>query len=74
MGNQAVELYRQMPKQLRNESTYICILNACSHSGLVQEARSIFDNIPLKTERIYTAMVRKQFCLRQNQSLLSFLG
>jgi pentatricopeptide repeat protein len=57
MGSQAIELYRQMPENLINEATHICILNACSHSGYVNEARSIFKNIQIKTERIYTTMV-----------------
>lgn len=57
MGNQAIELYNEMPKELINEGTYICVLNACSHSGLVNQAYSIFTNIQIKTERIYTAMV-----------------
>ncbi|CAF4388160.1 unnamed protein product, partial [Rotaria magnacalcarata] len=42
MGIQAIEIYRQISLNLIDEITHICILNACSHSGLVQEARSIF--------------------------------
>ncbi|CAF5034601.1 unnamed protein product, partial [Rotaria sp. Silwood1] len=57
MGIQAVELYRQMSSEFRNESNYVCILNACSHSGLVDQARSIFSNIQIKTEKIYTTMI-----------------
>ncbi len=57
MGIQAIEIYYQMPTELINEGTYICIINACSHSGLVDQARSIFQNIQNKTERIYTSMV-----------------
>ncbi len=56
MGSQAIEVYRQMPKELMDEVTLICILNACSHSGLVDEARSIFTNIKVKSEQIYTTM------------------
>ena len=56
-GIQAIELYHQMSKELINEVTYICVLNACSHSGLVNEARAIFENISNKTERIYTTIV-----------------
>jgi hypothetical protein len=41
MGIQAVELYRQIPKEFLDEVTYICILNACSHSGLVDEAPQV---------------------------------
>ncbi|CAF4293710.1 unnamed protein product, partial [Adineta steineri] len=57
MGVQAVELYYKVPKEFLDEGTYVCILNACSHSGLVQDARSIFKSIQMKTEKIYSAMV-----------------
>ncbi|CAF4954602.1 unnamed protein product, partial [Rotaria sp. Silwood1] len=56
MGLEAVELYRKMPNELQNEVTHICVLNACSHSGLLDEARNIFNEIPFKTEKIVTAM------------------
>jgi len=61
MGIQAVELYHQIPKESLHEVTYICILNACSHSGLVDQARSIFENIQMKTDSIFTTMVYKIF-------------
>ncbi|CAF0889915.1 unnamed protein product [Adineta steineri] len=57
MGVQALELNRKMPEEFINEVTYICVLNACSHSGLIEEARSIFKNIPTKTERINGTMI-----------------
>jgi pentatricopeptide repeat protein len=57
MGLQAVSLYRQIPNSSRNEFTYVCVLNACSHSGLLDEARSIFNEINIKTDRIMTTMV-----------------
>ncbi|CAF1675051.1 unnamed protein product [Adineta ricciae] len=57
MGHDALELYYQMPSEMIVEKTYVCILNACSHSGLVEEARSIFSKIPKKDEWIYTAMI-----------------
>ncbi|CAF4135071.1 unnamed protein product, partial [Rotaria sordida] len=56
MGFEAIELYRQMPNELHDEVTHICVLNACSHSGLLDQARNIFNEIPLKTEKIVTAM------------------
>ncbi len=62
MGLQAIELYHQIPSELINEMTYICILNACSHSGLIDEARSIFRNIQTKTEKIYSTMVYEKDC------------
>jgi pentatricopeptide repeat protein len=62
MGLQAIELYRQMPLELINEVTYICVLNACSHSGLIDEARSIFRNIQTQTEKIYGTMVYEKDC------------
>ena len=57
MGSQAIEIFSQMPPESMAEVTYICILNACSHSGLVDEARSIFNRIDKKTAKIYTTMV-----------------
>jgi len=61
MGIQAVEFYHQIPKEFLHDVTYICILNACSHSGLVDQARSIFENIQMKTDSIFTTMVYKIF-------------
>lgn len=60
MGIQAVELYHQMPTELMDEVTYICVLNACSHSGLVDEARSLFRSTEMKTEYTYCTMVNKK--------------
>jgi len=59
MGIQAVELFRQVPLDMLNEWIYVCVLNACSHSGLIQEAREIFNEIPIneKTNKIYATMV-----------------
>jgi pentatricopeptide repeat protein len=59
MGYDAVELYHRMPSEMIVEKTNVCVLNACSHSGLVSEARSIFSNIQMKNKWIYTAMVVK---------------
>lgn len=57
MGAEAIELYRQMPQDLIREVTNVCVLNACSHAGLVDKARSIFENIQNRTESIFGAMV-----------------
>ncbi|CAF1270060.1 unnamed protein product [Adineta steineri] len=57
MGLEAVDLYRNMPNNLRNEISYVCILNACSHSGLLDEAYSIFNEIYHKTKQVITTMV-----------------
>ena len=57
MAVQAIELYRQMPEKFIGETAHVCVLNACSHSGLVDEARSIFRNIETKTVNIYVTMV-----------------
>ena len=57
MGSEAVEMYRQMPQALIDEVTNVCVLNACSHAGLVDKARSIFQNIQNKTQSIFGAMV-----------------
>ena len=54
---QAIELFHQIPGEFLHEATYVCALNACSHSGLVGQARIIFQNIEMKTMRIYSTMV-----------------
>jgi hypothetical protein len=57
METDAIKLYGRMPKKLIVDKTSVCVLNACSHSGFVNGARSIFQNIPMKTEWHYTVMV-----------------
>ena len=57
MGSDAIDLYRQMPEEMRNAVTHICVLNACSQAGLVDQGRQIFDQINVKTEKIVTVMV-----------------
>jgi len=57
MGTAAIELYRQIPSELIAEAAHVCVLNACSHSGLVDEGRSIFNTIQIKTGKIYATMV-----------------
>ncbi|CAF3916300.1 unnamed protein product [Rotaria sp. Silwood1] len=57
MGIRAIELYYQVSSNFINEAHHTCVLNACSHSGLVDQARSIFKNIQIKTDKIYTTMI-----------------
>ena len=57
MGMKAVELFHLVPQPLVVEATQVCVLNACSHAGLVAQARSIFTSIENKTEKHYAAMV-----------------
>jgi len=59
MGFEAIQLFSKIPLKILNDRTYVCILNACSHSGLVDQAKKIFENIPNKTEIISTTMVKK---------------
>jgi pentatricopeptide repeat protein len=63
MGIEAVELFSKIPLKMLNERTYICVLNACSHSGLVDQAKQIFENIQNKTEFIFTTMVKQLFSI-----------
>jgi len=56
-GSEAIDLYQQISNDLRDEVSHICVLNACSHSGLLDQGRSVFDEIKIKTERITTTMV-----------------
>ena len=71
MAAEAIELYHRMPKKLINEKTDTCVLNACAHSGLVNEARSIFEKIPMKNKWIYTSMVVKDICHSREESLMT---
>ena len=57
MGADAVALFRRIPPDMIDDKSYVCVLNACSHSGLVDEAREIFSSIPVKSKWHYTAMV-----------------
>ncbi|CAF1628019.1 unnamed protein product, partial [Adineta ricciae] len=56
MGVKAVELFHQAPRSLLADFTYVCVLNACSHAGLIDQARSIFSSIEAKTEKHYAVM------------------
>ncbi|CAF1488053.1 unnamed protein product [Adineta steineri] len=57
MSYEPIDIYEQMPENMKNEMTHICILNACSHSGLVNQAQIIFNKILIKTTNIITTMV-----------------
>ncbi|CAF1478225.1 unnamed protein product [Adineta steineri] len=57
MAIEAIELFNKTPEEFILEETCVSILNACSHAGLVDHARSIFNNINNKTDKIYTTMV-----------------
>ncbi|CAF0987888.1 unnamed protein product [Didymodactylos carnosus] len=59
-GLEAVSLFYKMineAKIIPDQQTYVCVLNACSHSGLVGQAESIFQSIEYKDEKVYTAMI-----------------
>ena len=57
MGYEAVNLYQQMPENMKNMISDICVLNACSHSGLIDQAQTIFNGINEKTEKVISTMV-----------------
>lgn len=59
MASQAIQLYKQMPANLRDEISHGSVLNACSHAGFLREARTIFNDIPIKTMPIITTMVQQ---------------
>jgi len=63
MTKEAIELFERMPSKLIADGTYVSVLNACSHGGLVEKARSIFGNIKNKTENVYTVMISHIFLL-----------
>ncbi|CAF4502995.1 unnamed protein product, partial [Rotaria magnacalcarata] len=68
MGSEAVDLYRKMPNNLHDEVSSVCVLNACSHSGLLNEAHSIFNEVSHKTKKMITAM--SPFLFDEAQKLL----
>ena len=57
MAIEAIKLFNEMPAEMINEATYVSVLNACSHSGLVHQAQRIFRSIQIKTGQIFTSMV-----------------
>ncbi|CAF4215676.1 unnamed protein product, partial [Adineta steineri] len=73
MVYEATDLYKRMPIHIQDEITHICVLNACSHSGLVDQAYAIFNNIQVKTEKIITTMVdcfSRMFMFDEAQQLI----
>ena len=52
-GREAVELYYKIPMDMIDNIINLCVLNACSHSSLINEARQIFNHISLdkRTEK-----------------------
>ncbi len=63
MGIEAIELFNKVPSNMLDNIIYVCVLNACSHSGLTDQALRIYEKIPLnqRTEQIYTTMVNRVF-------------
>lgn len=57
MGTEAVTLYWTIPEPMRDAISHVCVLNACSHAGLVEQALQIYQQIDVKTDKIVTTMV-----------------
>lgn len=57
MGSEAVALFHRIPSEMLVDHTYVSVLNACSHSKLVDDAQAIFSQIKNKQKRICTVMV-----------------
>ena len=57
LGAEAVDLYWRMPEDMRDSISHVCVLNACSHGGLVDQARRLFEQISPKTENVVITMV-----------------
>jgi pentatricopeptide repeat protein len=66
-GKEAIELFNKIPLEMIDNWIYVCVLNACSHSGLIEEGEKIFNMIPHKqrTEKIYTSMVSDIFSFNE---------
>ena len=50
-GMKALEIYRVLSQP--DEKSYSIILNACSHSLLIDQARQIFDSIPQQHRNVF---------------------
>ena len=74
-GAEAIELFRQVSVDLIDRATCICVLNACSHSGLVHEAQDIFDNISVefKDGLVYSTMVHNFHSFSYNHHLIQLM-
>jgi hypothetical protein len=59
MGIEAVELFNKVPSNMLDDCIYVCVLNACSHSALVDQAWNIFEKVPFqqRTDQVFTTMV-----------------
>ena len=66
MGVEAVESYRKIPVNLRNSVSVVCVLTACSHAGLIDEAQTIYRETSTKTKQIVTVMVNR----KENRTIL----
>ncbi|CAF1102314.1 unnamed protein product [Rotaria magnacalcarata] len=64
MGLESVQLFHKVPATMLDNCIYVCTLNTCSHSELVNEARKIFETIPInqRKEQILTTMVDAFSC------------
>ena len=60
MAYEAIEIYKRMPENTKNAISQICVLNACSHSGLIESARTIYKSIETQTPQVVTTMVRSR--------------
>lgn len=50
-GTKALEIYRSISNP--DEKTYSIIINACSHSLLIDQAREIFSRIPQQYRNVF---------------------
>lgn len=61
-GLKALEIYNSI--LIPDEQTYSIILNACSHSLLVNQAQEIFNSIPIQRRNVFIyATIEKSFFL-----------
>ncbi|KAI3468959.1 hypothetical protein Pfo_025622 [Paulownia fortunei] len=78
-GKPAIEIFQQMEEYdaIPNELTFLAILSACAHAGLVDEAKSLFDKMKeyslIPTLKHYACMVDlygRSGCLHEAESLI----
>lgn len=73
MADEAIQLFEQVPRQLRDSHIYVSVLNACSHAGLIDQAETIFNEIPAEklNEQIYTTAVKERLAELIESKILS---
>ncbi|KAL6532649.1 hypothetical protein OROHE_014071 [Orobanche hederae] len=81
-GKSAIEIFQQMEEYgvRPNELTFLAVLSACAHAGLIDEATSLFDKMEkyslIPTLKHFACMVDlygRAGCLKEAESIISLM-